>query len=145
MMKDQGVIDKVITDQKCRTTSAFLKFYQLLKSLRREKLSISVSDKSGQNVSKGPSKGFIDLIISLCRDSFNLLGGSVGYLNARQVQKYSELLGKSLDEEQLYFFLKKCQQVKAKSEASSGQSLSGKVEPNFSPLYEGKFRFQINC
>ena len=61
--------------------------------------------KSLETVANTPNKGFVDLIISLCRDSFNLLGGSAGYLTAPELQRYAKLLGKDLAKDELYFIL----------------------------------------
>lgn len=108
MMKDHRIVDKVIADQKKKTSNVFRKFYQLLKSIRREKLNLGDSGRNHQTGSKLPSKGFIDLIICLCRDSFNLLGNGSGYLTVKELGKYCQLLGKDMDTTEFYFFLKKC-------------------------------------
>ena len=81
MMKDQSIIEQVIIAQKSTTAKVFLKFYELLKSIRREKGSLQTSKKSEYNSAK-PGKGFIDLIVALCRDSFNLVGSGEGYLDS---------------------------------------------------------------
>ena len=88
MMKDRNIIDEVIYEQKERTSNVFKKFYRLLKSIKREKSNTGSQADNIHNFENIPSKGFIDLIITLCRDSFNLLGGGKGYLGISEVSKF---------------------------------------------------------
>lgn len=101
-------MDEVISEQKERTARIFQKFYRLLKSIRREKMSAGSNNPSMQNFDNAPSKGFIDLIITLCRDSFNLLGGGKGTLGISEVSKFCQLIGKDMEKDEFYFFFKKC-------------------------------------
>ena len=50
MMKDQKIIDEVITEQKNRISDVFCKFYRLMKSLKRQ------LDATSANNSRIPSK-----------------------------------------------------------------------------------------
>lgn len=70
----------------------------------------NVDNPSLQNFENAPGKGFIDLIITLCRDSFNLLGGGKGSLGISEVSKFCQLIGKDMEKDEFYFFFKKCMQ-----------------------------------
>ena len=51
----------------------------------------------------------IDLIISLCRDSFNLVNcEEYSAISIHELKKFSELLGKKMTKDEFYFFVKKC-------------------------------------
>jgi hypothetical protein len=73
MMKDQRLIKECIHEQKYDTSIAFCKLYRLIKAIKREIDSHQDSGpEEGQRTSAKP-EGLINMIIKLCRDSFNKL------------------------------------------------------------------------
>ena len=146
MLKDKKLINEVIEEQKEFVSKTFSKFYRLLKSLHRQLIKADHSniqntygDGKGRQLIKADSnKGFIDLIIALCRDSFNLLGRGKKELSVIEVNKLCELLGKKLSSDEFYFLIKKCISVQTgnsemvtpqRSKMEMDDSLEGGTDP----------------
>ena len=72
MMKDKNLIEEVIAEQKSAISAAFVKFYRLVKSIRKEKFN-DQDDGSPELKRRMEDQGMINLVIVLSRVAFNKL------------------------------------------------------------------------